>query len=550
VEEARRELEGLLMSNPASPQALAMLSQLLVPRGRASELLPFAERAVAEGGLENPVIMQVWIRTLDAAGLADSALSVSARWTRREPGDVTAHSERARLLAALGRTEEAVTTLQEARESAGDSAILAQELADLFAARGEYGAAAHEWAIMLGWGDIGVSAVAERLRRPEIDASESVESLEEVLSTSELPAHVRRNGLALALELDDRSWARSMAEQLTSEVPSETRRLVLRDYYLACRNRDWSEDAAWAAGRLVEESADEAERKHWRAMEADVALDAGQTAEAELTFAELAISAASGTETHRRSVRRLFSLKVASGSTEAPGLLRQYAKEYPEEGDEIVEMAIELSNARVAARDLTGALDALQLVADSPTPKQASRLAGQRGVITLLAGRPGSAIAELETAIFIPAGDPIRRTDALFLLQVLERADSSASARLGGGMLDLLADGDPGSLLDATEDWSQPDRSDGSGPALMSVAAGALDREGFVAEAAEVRLALVGAYPGAYEAASAMLELGRHARLNDGDQAREWFERLVVSFPDHALAPLARQELAEMAASG
>jgi hypothetical protein len=47
-----------------------------------------------------------------------------------------------------------------------------------------------------------------------------------------------------------------------------------------------------------------------------------------------------------------------------------------------------------------------------------------------------------------------------------------------------------------------------------------------------------------------MLELGRHARLKDGDQAREWFERLVVSFPDHALAPLARQELAEMAASG
>ena len=42
IEVARGELETILEANPGSSSALAMLAQLLTPRGRAAEVLPHA----------------------------------------------------------------------------------------------------------------------------------------------------------------------------------------------------------------------------------------------------------------------------------------------------------------------------------------------------------------------------------------------------------------------------------------------------------------------------------------------------------------------------
>ncbi|MEJ2549015.1 MAG: hypothetical protein P8125_14580, partial [Gemmatimonadota bacterium] len=133
------------------------------------------------------------------------------------------------------------------------------------------------------------------------------------------------------------------------------------------------------------------------------------------------------------------------------------------------------------------------------------------------------------------------------LAQLLETTDSTTAAQLGEGLLDLLADRSPDSLLRTSESWKQPSGVPGSGAALLSIAAGALDREGFPEDAAGLRRELVAAYPEAPEAPAAMLELGRHAAPVDPDLAREWFERLVVSYPRHALAPLARQEMDALA---
>ena len=550
IEDARRDLESVLESNPQSPTALAMLSQLLVPRGRAEEVLPYAERAAVQGQAGNPVAMQVWIRTLKAVGERDSALAVASRWIRDRPGDVAAYSETARQLAAAGRTGEAIGTLEAGRSASGDSTVLAQELADLLAADGNLAGAAREWAIILGWGEIGVAAVAERIRSPELPEEAAIAALSDRLWDRDLPVYVRRGGLALAVDLEQRRWARSLAADLIDTVPRETRRLVLRDYYVECRNRNWYSEAVWAAESLAAEAVDEAERNHWRAMAADVAYRAGDPGEAERTFQELAVTAQVGSETHRRSLRRLFSLRAAGGSGEAPGLLEQYAKAYPEDANEIVEMAVELSNARVAHRDLQGARAALSLAGDAPGASQASRLAGQRGVVALLEGRPARALAELETAVFIPDGDPVRRTDAMLLVQLLETADSSQAAELGSGLLDLLADRDPRTLQGLANGWTDPERAGEAGSALLSLAAGALDREGFEPAAAELRSSLVSAYPEAPEAPAAMLELGRAATASNPAAARGWFERLVVEYPQHALAPVARQELSALDEDG
>ena len=545
IEAAREELETILEANPGSSSALAMLAQLLTPRGRAAEVLPYAERAVAVNGPDDMVAMVVWIRTLGVLERPDSALASAERWVEDRPGKPTAYGEWARLLSAAGRSEEAAEVLVAGREATGNPAAFAQELSALRASAGDYEGAAEEWTTLLGWGDSGVSAVVDRIESPEVDSEAAVRALKEVIADREYPIHVRRGALSLALQLDDRQWSREIVEQIVESVPAETRRLVLREFYVEAHNRSWSPDASWAASRLEEDSDSVDERRHWRAMRADVDYLSGNSVEAEQTFSALARSAAPGTETHRRSVRRLFSIRAAEGSPEAELLLASYAAEYPEDAAESVEMAVELSVARMTAGDIAGANAALDLLPPPTDPALASRIEGQRGVLALLDGRPAVALSHLETAAFIPGGDPVRRTDALQLAAALDRSDSVSATALGRGMLSLIAERDPGPILTAAESWTSGGAPEAA-PTLLALSAAALERAAFPAEARQVRQDLVSTYPASAEAPGAMLALGREALQTDSSQARVWFERLVLEHSEHALAPVARQELAIM----
>ena len=545
IEDARAELETILDENPGSSTAVAMFSQLLTPRGRALEVLPRAERAVEVNGPDDIVSMVVWIRTLSAVGLVDSALASAERWAGERPGRPAAYSEWSQVLSTLGRNDEAAGVLVVGREATGNSAAFAQELSAILASSGDYSGAAEEWAILLGWGETGVSAVVDRIEGPDVDSDAAVSALKEVIADHEYPVHVRRGALSLAFQLDDREWSRGIAEQIVEAVPAETRRLVLRDYYAQANSRSWSDEASWAASRLEEDSVTESERSHWRAMRADVAFQAGDSVEAERTFSALAQSSEPGTETHRRSVRRLFSIRAAEGSPEAESLLASYVAEYPNDNAETVEMAVELSIARVTAGDVEGAKAALDLLPVPTDATLASRVEGQRGVLALFEGRPSVALAHLETAAFIPGGDPVRRTDALLLADAIERSDSVSAAALGRGMLMLLSEGDPRSMLASAEVWTNSGAPEAA-PTLLSLAAGALENAGFSSEAREVRLDIVSTYPFSAEAPAAILELGREALMRNSSEARTWFERLVVEHPDHALAPVARHELAIM----
>lgn len=543
IEVARGELETILETNPGSSSALAMLAQLLTPRGRAAEVLPHAERAVEVNGPDDMVAMVVWIRTLGAVGLTDSALASAERWVEERPGKPTAYGEWSQLLSSAGRSEEAADVLVAGREATGNSSAFAQELSALRASAGDYPGAAEEWTTLLGWGESGVSAVMDRIESPEVDSGAAVGALREVMADREYQVHVRRGALLLALQLEDREWSREIVEQIVESVPAETRRLVLRDFYVEAHNRSWSDDASWAAGRLEEDSVSEAERRHWRAMRADVDFLSGNSTEAERTFSALARSAEPGTETHRRSVRRLFSIRTAEGSPEAAALLSSYAEAYPDDGAEAVEMAVELSMARVIAGDLEGANAALDLLPPPTDPSLASRVEGQRGVLALLAGRPNLALSHLETAAFIPGGDPVRRTDALQLADALDRSDSVSAAALGRGMLSLLSERDPRPMMNSARTWTSGGAPEAA-PTMLALAAGALAQAGFQAEARLVRQDLVSTYPVSAEAPAAMLALGREALPEDPSEARAWFERLVVEHREHALAPVARQELA------
>ncbi len=543
IEDARGELETVLEANPGSSAALAMLSQLLTPRGLAAEVLPRAERAVEASGPDDMVVMLVWIRTLGAVGLADSALASVERWARDRPQKPTPYSEWSQVLSAAGRDAEAASVLAAGREATGNPSAFAQELSALRASSGDYTGAAEEWAILLGWGDPGISAVLDRIASPDVDSEAAISALKEVIADVEYPFHVRRGALSLALSLEEREWSRDLAEQIVETVPAETRRLVLRDYYVEVYNRSWSEDASWAASRLEADAVSDPERRHWRAMRADVAYLSGDSVEAERAFSALAQSAEPGTETHRRSLRRLFSIRAAEGSTEAESLLAAYAAGYPDDAAEVVEMGVELSNAWVARGDVEAAKAALDLIPEPIDPSLASRIEGQRGVLALFEGRPAVARGHLETAAFIPGGDPVRRTDALLLADALDRSDSVSATALGRAMLVLVSARNPRPMLTAAGTWTDSGAPEAA-PTLLALAAGALDQSGFPSEARQVRLDLVSTYPNSAESPAATLALGREALSRDTAEARDWFERLIVDHPDHALAPVARQELA------
>ncbi len=93
--EAVAVLETLLTDQPASVAGLVLMSQLVQDRGEPERVLPWVERAAQWDGEGLPVVRQVWVRGLVAAGWTDSARSVARAWTEATPNEPMAWVGRA-----------------------------------------------------------------------------------------------------------------------------------------------------------------------------------------------------------------------------------------------------------------------------------------------------------------------------------------------------------------------------------------------------------------------------------------------------------------------
>jgi predicted Zn-dependent protease len=91
--EAVAVLETLLTDQPASVAGLVLMSQLVQDRGEPERVLPWVERAAQWDGEGLPVVRQVWVRGLVAAGWTDSARSVARAWTEATPNEPMAWAE-------------------------------------------------------------------------------------------------------------------------------------------------------------------------------------------------------------------------------------------------------------------------------------------------------------------------------------------------------------------------------------------------------------------------------------------------------------------------
>ncbi|MBT8478934.1 MAG: hypothetical protein KJO06_08460, partial [Gemmatimonadetes bacterium] len=92
-DEAMRALENLLEEQPRSVSALVLLRQMAERAGEPRRALARAEAAVGADDSDLPALRRVWIRSLQASGLQDSALSAAQSWIRARPGQAAAYLE-------------------------------------------------------------------------------------------------------------------------------------------------------------------------------------------------------------------------------------------------------------------------------------------------------------------------------------------------------------------------------------------------------------------------------------------------------------------------
>lgn len=543
--EAERVLIELLGSQPTASQALAMLARLTEARGAPDVVLPYAEEAAERASYEQAAIHQTFVRALAASGLADRALAEARAWVRARPSDVTGYAELSNTFATLGRHEEAVRTLLDARERTGDGDAFAQELAALHERAGRHEDAAAEWTRVLAWGDAGVTSVESHLRTPGIDRDSVLTALELTLTGPSVGVSALRGGLQLALQLGRGDWARDLAEQIVVRAPREMRWQILRRYYAQARD-DFPADARWAAARLAADAESDADRLQWEAVEASLALELGDEAQALAAFERILEVAPRGSDTRRLAINSLVVLRASTDDAAAERLIERHAAEYPAAEAERADLAIRLSKARVQRGDLRAAARALDLAPRQPSDAAtASRLEAQRGHLALFSGQVEQAQQHLSTAGHIPGGNPEERTEILLLLDVFSRADSADVARLGQGIYDLRTGDGPSALTASARTWSRRG-ADPSAAGLMRLAAGALAHGGFAEAANDVRRGLVEAFPTSPEATGALLALARVALPGRPDEAKAWLQKLIIDHPDSALAPVARRMLSEI----
>ncbi len=546
-EEAMRALENLLEEQPRSVSALVLLAQWSERAGDPGRALPRAEAAARSDDSGLPALRQVWIRTLQAAGLQDSALRVTERWIEEEPAESSAYLELSALWARAGDSQQAIRALHSGRVAIGSDRLFVQELASLQADRGSYAEAAVEWRAMLAWGTPGVDAVERRIKDPASSRSEALAALRTELAAPESTVLEQKGGVHLALLLGESTWAREIVARLVGDLPQAAALGVLRDYVVRARDAGDLAGAAWGAESLVSRAGSDEEVLYWMAVAADLYFEAGDRERAGASFVGLIAEAKPGSDLYGQALRRLHVLIADGDADRAESLLREHLVLYPEQNLASVRMSV--SSARAWLR--RGRLDRSRSVIELVSPGDAEQAALQAAVlgrVEILAGRPAAARGHLELAAAVPAGEPGARIDALGLLALVEQADSAGLVALGSGVVAATAFGDAGSLIDSVSRWSADGTPGGEG--MASFAAQELQEAGQDREARSVRITIVEGWPRSPEAPRALMELARADRSDDPGQATLWLERLIVEYPESALAPIARQLLSEWQTGG
>jgi len=532
-EEAARVYRGILADRPGDLGALLALERSLTPMNRLSEMLPEAQRAIAQSPVPLPAY-SIALRAYAAAGLYDSLPRLVDRWSAAAPGDESPFREWAS--AALQNRDRVTARLayRTGRERLGRPDALAAEIAQLAIAEQDWDLAAREWV-----------RATEQLPGYRTSAGTALAQAPEAVRAGVLH---RLDGLKsveasrIAVELRVR-WGDPLQgfAQLLGVLPPQTGQQIelLQAFLEQARHGDtpsYRQAQALALEALGERWSTAAQRARFLLDAARAYAEAGDLAESRRLLTQVAGDTSSNRQVASDAQETLIGLLVKEGNLEEAD--RRLASAQHSLGvDELLRLrrTVAMGFAAAGSTERATAL----LVADSTVESSALQ-----GWIQLFGGDLKGAV-ELWQGAGPFAGTRAEATSRASVLAMLQRIEFDSLPALGIAF-QLLARGDTLAAARAFEAASAQAPIDHGGAEMLERSGELYRAHGNSSEAERLLRAAI--HPGAPGAsAAALLELGRlFAAAGRPDAAVTELERLVLEYPSSALVPQARRLLDEI----
>ncbi len=540
--EARGDLTGaegvlrtLLDRAPSSASGLFALERVLRAQHRVAEILPLADRSLAEHP-DADAARYLKLRVLAEVDSLDALEAAGDAWLQASPGDPAAYRQVARVYGDAFGAERALDVLRKGMDAVDQPGTLAPDAGDLLVAMGRRDEAVAVWARGLTADGGGVEPILQRLGRLGGDPASLADDLVDALVHEPTTAGRRRAAVQVATRMGLHARALKLAQGLAGELQGDDRTTFLSEV------ARWGESARadslrlWAYRALRPAARRDSEARGLDASIAEAALAVGDTAGSLQARVRLAGELPAGSAERRRVAADVIAL--GAGRSEPDTLLARFQafhQEFPDapEGDALASRVATVLQARGRGEDAVRVL----------TGVAGPRSALERAYLLLADGDvEGGRKALLQSLDGLP---PTQATDVIQLVALLGRLQPRGAAAVaaaavaahrgrGGDAADALAAA-AGALSPADQ------------AAVLAQAARLADEAGDAAGAARLRTALVEEHGDAPEAAEATVALARW-RAARGDSASlqaaaKLLQDLIVSHPGSAVVPEARREL-------
>jgi tetratricopeptide (TPR) repeat protein len=516
--------QELLRSLPAEVNALLGLERAFQQLGRSTAMTGAVAAALAAAP-ENPALYALAVRAWWAARSPDSVRALVARWAVLEPGSESPYREWGFAALAAGDRATARAAYTLGRERIGRPAAMARELAELATQEGDYAAAMPDWIIAIR------NVAANRAAALSLLGQAPERARPEILT--DLVRRADPVGVRLAAGLVAR-WGdplRGLA-WLKQALPEGATAVSALEEFLE-EVRTGGSDAARARAEALERLADLSAREgsRWLVEAARAWAEAGDQVGARRVLGKLAIDPGATPDVAAAAATTLVSVLIAEGrlSEAARGLRDLEAAVEPEER---ARLRRELARGWLA----TGELERAQLLLTGDSTVEAFALVGR---LRLFRGDLRGATQALVMAGPY-AGERADITEGAGLLALLQVIPDDSLPALGEAFL-TLARGDSARAAERFEAVGQRLLPPAGGGELALLAARV--RLALGDRGAAERLFRLAAERGAPAAAAAgRLELsGLLSRSGRAAEALALLERLLLDFPDSAVAPQARR---------
>ncbi len=530
---AEQILEVVLADRPTAVGALLALERVYRVQGRLADVLGPVDRLL-ERDPGSAIGNRLRLQTLSELNRLDEFEAAATAWMEVTQRLETPYREIARIWSARGEHARAARVLARGRSRVGRHDALALELGEAYALLGEVDRAIDEWDRATDPDARGFSLVRRRLGALPDGGAGLIPGLIDALTEDPTTPGRRRAAAELAIDAGLAGRAERIARAIAAELEPAARESFLVEMARRADGARLPTLAYWAYGELLAAAAPGQELPALRARLAELALIVGDTATARESFAIVELAYAAGSPERRQASAVRIELTAREGAVEeALQELDAFRGEYADapELDRLVAAVGEVLLRR-------GDADRAERLVGGTRGPQSSLI---RGRIALRRGDIAQARRAFLTAA--PGLEGAQATEILSLATLLGRLSAAGGDLLARALARAMQGDAPGAvglLVDGSERFGRDERA-----AVLDFAAGLADRAELPSDSERIRRMIVADHPDAPETPAALLFLGRALARRPGgiDEARTFFERLVLDYPRSALVPQARREL-------